>query len=89
MASIQASFAPLASPDPGTIDNDDLEPLREVVGNARLVGLGETAHYSAEMTQLRDRITRLLVTELGFSALAVGPPFQRRSTRSACGPRSL
>lgn len=89
MASIPASVAPLAITAPGTIDNDDLEPLREVVGNARLVGLGETAHYSAEMTQLRDRITRFLVTELGFSILAEGPPLQRRSTRSACGPRSL
>lgn len=71
MASIQAAAAPLTTVDPAFCDTRDLEPLKEIVGDARLVGLGETAHWSSELTRLRDRVTRFLVTELGFSTFAL------------------
>ena len=71
MASIQAAVAPLATTDPDASDTDDLEPLREIVADGRLVGLGETAHFCAELTRLRDRIMRFLATEMGFTTLAL------------------
>lgn len=72
MTSIRAAASPLATTVPAEAAwSVDLEPLREVVGDARLVGLGESAHWSAELTGLRDRVLRFLVADLGFSIFAL------------------
>ncbi|MHA6804052.1 erythromycin esterase family protein [Salinifilum ghardaiensis] len=62
---------PLRGLDPDSGDDSDLEVLREVVGGARVVFLGESAHFVSEFTRLRDRLTRFLVRELGFSAFVL------------------
>ncbi|MDQ7904419.1 erythromycin esterase family protein [Phytohabitans sp. ZYX-F-186] len=49
---------------------DDLEPLRDVVGAARVVAIGENAHFIREFTQARQRILRFLVERCGFTAFA-------------------
>jgi erythromycin esterase len=49
---------------------DDLAPLAEIVGGARVVAIGENNHHIREFGLLRDRILRFLVTELGFGVLA-------------------
>ena len=49
---------------------DDLAPLRRSIGNARIVGLGESAHGAAEETTLKHRMLRLLVEQLGFRTVA-------------------
>jgi erythromycin esterase len=54
---------------------DDLEPLREIVGAARVVGLGESAHYVREYQLLRHRLVRFLVERMGFSVLALESGF--------------
>ena len=72
MSSIRAATSPLNTTDPADAAGAvDLEALRGIVGDVRLVGLGESAHWSAELTGLRDRILRFLVTELGFSFFAL------------------
>lgn len=48
---------------------DDLTPLGEIVGDARVVALGEGAHFVAEFAQARARIIRYLVQHCGFSVL--------------------
>jgi erythromycin esterase len=40
---------------------DDLEPLGELIGDARVVGIGESAHYVREFYLLRHRLLRFLV----------------------------
>lgn len=50
---------------------DDLEPLRDVIGSARVVGIGETAHHVREYQQLRNRLVRFLVERLGFGVVAL------------------
>ncbi|SDR14455.1 erythromycin esterase family protein [Actinopolyspora saharensis] len=65
---------PLRSLDPAS-DDADLEVLREVVGRARVVFLGESAHFTAEFNRIRDRVLRFLVRELGFSALVLESGF--------------
>ncbi|MBH1937169.1 erythromycin esterase family protein [Streptomyces sp. AV19] len=50
---------------------DDLEPLRDLVGGARVVALGENSHQIREFGLLRHRILRFLVEELGFTACAM------------------
>ena len=51
-------------------DLSDLEPLRGIVGDARVVAIGESAHYCHEFYQVRDTLTRFLVERLGFTAIA-------------------
>ncbi|MDR7278366.1 erythromycin esterase family protein [Catenuloplanes atrovinosus] len=49
---------------------DDLEPLRGLIGGARVVGIGESAHYVREYQLLRHRLLRFLVERMGFTGYA-------------------
>lgn len=49
---------------------DDLEVVREIVGNARIVALGEGAHFIEEFWTVRRRLLRFLCEELGFRLIA-------------------
>ena len=49
----------------------DLAPLREVVGDARVVALGEATHGTREFFHLKHRLFEYLVSELGFSVFAI------------------
>jgi erythromycin esterase len=51
-------------------DLDDLEPLREVVGNARVVAIGENAHFIEEFSSIRQRVLRFLAERCGFTVFA-------------------
>jgi erythromycin esterase len=50
---------------------EDLDPLLERIGEARFVLLGEASHGTSEYYQWRARISRRLITEKGFSFVAV------------------
>ncbi len=69
--SARDAAVPLSTLNPAEADTSDLEVLREVIGNARVVCLGESAHFTSEFAQLRDRLLRFLVRKLGFSAVAL------------------
>lgn len=47
------------------------DPLIEFTGNARFVLLGEASHGTHEFYQARAEITKRLITEKGFNAVAV------------------
>lgn len=49
----------------------DLDPLLERIGDARVVLLGEASHGTSEYYTWRDRLSRRLITEKGFSFIAV------------------
>jgi len=49
----------------------DYDPLLDLVGDARFVLLGEATHGTAEFYDERARITRRLIEEKGFIAVAV------------------
>ncbi len=49
---------------------EDLEPLHDIIGDARVVGIGEGAHFVAEFTGLRQRVLRYLAERCGFTVLA-------------------
>jgi erythromycin esterase-like protein len=49
----------------------DYDALLELVGDARLVLLGEASHGTHEFYRERVRITKRLIEELGFTAVAV------------------
>ncbi|GIG68830.1 erythromycin esterase family protein [Phytomonospora endophytica] len=49
---------------------DDLEPLREIIGDARVVALGENSHFIDEFAAMRERVLRFLAERCGFTVLA-------------------
>ncbi|WP_093798583.1 erythromycin esterase family protein [Streptomyces sp. Wb2n-11] len=61
---------PLDTLTPGA-PTGDLEPLGARLGGARIVGLGESTHGTAEFFRLKHRIVEFLVREKGFTTLAM------------------
>ncbi|AGZ42685.1 erythromycin esterase family protein [Actinoplanes friuliensis] len=57
--------------DPSDPQLSDLEPLREALAGAHVVGVGEGAHFVEEFTLARARLVRYLVEECGFTTLAL------------------
>src|SRR5437764_15477930 len=50
---------------------EDYDPLMKIIGDARFVLLGEASHGTHEFYQARAEITKRLITEKGFVAVAV------------------
>ena len=53
-----------------TDSNHDLEPLAGVVGDARVIGLGEAEHGIHEFLMFRNRFVRFAIERLGVTAIA-------------------
>ena len=49
----------------------DLAPLRHWLHGVKIVGMGEVTHGTKEFFQVKLRILRQLVTEMGFKVLAI------------------
>ncbi len=54
---------------------DDLEPLKQLIGNATVVGLGETIHTSGGYYRMKHRLFRFLVERAGFRVFAFETPW--------------
>jgi erythromycin esterase len=63
-AQVRAMARPLRGPE-------DLDPLLDMIGEARYVLLGEASHGTSEYYTWRMAISRRLIAEKGFSFLAV------------------
>lgn len=49
----------------------DMQPLKKVIGDARIVSLGEATHGTREFFQLKHRMLEFLATEMGFSIFSI------------------
>jgi len=49
----------------------DLEPLRELIGDARIVSLGEGTHGTREFFQMKHRLLEFLASEMGFTIFSI------------------
>jgi erythromycin esterase len=67
---IRATAVPIAGDDPG-LSLDDLAPLRGIVGTAHVVALGEGSHGTAEFFNMKHRMLRFLVEQMGFTVFAM------------------
>lgn len=65
----------LTTLDPDADDDSDLEPLLDIVGDARVVALGESMHRIHEFYLVRHRIFRFLERRAGFTALVLESGF--------------
>lgn len=66
----------------GTAGNGfaDLEPLKRILQDVTIVGLGEATHGTREFIQIKHRLFEFLVTEMGFCLLML------EASYAACQP---
>ncbi|GAA2410601.1 hypothetical protein GCM10010191_19420 [Actinomadura vinacea] len=69
-SSLAKHTAVLNTLDPDEPLLNDLDPLRDVVGDARVVAIGEGAHFVHEFTLARARLLRYLLERCGFTVVA-------------------
>ncbi|WP_236725182.1 erythromycin esterase family protein [Amycolatopsis orientalis] len=68
--SLDRAAHPLRSTEPGR-NTADLRALGGMIGDAKVVGLGEATHGSHEFFTMKERVFRYLVEEKGFRAFAL------------------
>ncbi|MEA2585494.1 MAG: erythromycin esterase [Thermomicrobiales bacterium] len=68
--SLRRQVVPLARVEVGQ-GFADLQPLKALVGDARIVALGEATHGTREFFQCKHRLFEFLVVELGFTTFAI------------------
>jgi erythromycin esterase len=66
-----APLRDVQAPVNGAPDDTDLRLVADIVGAARVVGLGESTHGTREFFQVKHRLLEYLVRELGFSVFAI------------------
>ncbi len=49
----------------------DLQPLKKMIGNARIVGLGENTHGTSEIFKMKHRLIVFLYKEMGFTVFSI------------------
>lgn len=62
---------PLKTCDPNEKSNEDLDVLMQLIGNSKVVALGETTHGSSEIFQMKDRIIRYLAEKNNFDIFSI------------------
>ena len=67
---LKANAVPVRTIDPKDDDFSDLQPLKEMIGAARVVALGEQSHGDGATFLAKDRLIRFLHREMGFDVLA-------------------
>ncbi len=65
-----ANGVPIRSGDPAGADLSDLMPLREAIGGARVVLLGEQSHGDGATFLMKCRLVKFLHEAMGFDVLA-------------------
>ncbi|MDH6711420.1 erythromycin esterase [Kitasatospora sp. MAA19] len=67
---LERAAHPLRATEPGG-STADLRALSAMIGNAKVVGLGEATHGSHEFFTMKERVFRHLVEEKGFTTFAL------------------
>jgi erythromycin esterase len=67
---LRENAIPFDTTDPNS-DFEDLMPLKKLIGDARIVALGEATHGTHEFFQMKYRLVKFLVEEMGFNIFAI------------------
>ncbi len=70
VATVRTLAAAIRSADPDA-PTDDWQAIRDVVGSATIVALGEGTHGTREFFQMKDRIVRRLATDAQFTVFGI------------------
>ncbi len=54
---------------------EDMQPLKAMIGEARIVALGEAAHLNRDFYKVKHRMVEFLVNEMGFTVFAIEATF--------------
>ncbi len=54
---------------------DDMQPLKAIIGDARIVSLGEASHCNGSFSRAKHRMVEFLVTEMDFTVFAIEATF--------------
>lgn len=65
-----ANAVRLKTPEAGN-GFEDMKPLKKIIGNARIVSLGEATHGTREFFQLKHRMMEFLASEIGFTIFSI------------------
>jgi erythromycin esterase len=76
---LQQKAIPIKQVEAGN-DFSDLQPLKQILKDVRVVGLGENTHGTREFFQVKHRLLKFLVKEMKFTAFALEAGY------GACGP---
>jgi erythromycin esterase len=63
------------STDPDDTTFSDLQPLKSILANRRVVGMGEATHGTHEFFAMKHRMLEFLVKKMGFRAFAIEANF--------------
>ena len=67
---LKAHAIPITTHRPGS-GFADLQPVKAIVGDARIVSLGEATHGTSEFFEMKHRMFEFLVREMGFTVFAI------------------
>jgi erythromycin esterase len=67
---LQDNHVAIRSSDPSDTDFSDLQFLKPLIGQKRVVQLGESAHGTAEFSSVKTRLIKFLHQEMGFEVVA-------------------
>jgi erythromycin esterase len=70
IAGLQNHAIPFTTAQPGS-SFDDLLPLKQLIGDARIVALGEATHGTREFFLMKHRLLEFLVKEMNFNVFAI------------------
>lgn len=73
--SLRAVTLPLRTLDPNDAEDSDLKPLQDMIGEARVVCIGESVHDAGEFYDLRHRLARFLIDKMRFDAFVMESGF--------------
>lgn len=71
---LETHAVPINNADPD-VGEPNLSVLGGTIGDARIVGMGEATHGTTEFWKIRQKISRYLVEEMGFTAILHEAPF--------------
>lgn len=54
---------------------EDLMPLKEILKDKQIIGMGEATHSSSEFFKMKHRVFKFLVQEMGYRAFAIESNF--------------
>jgi erythromycin esterase len=70
VGALRANAIPIATAEPGN-GTQDLEFLRSIVGDSRILSMGEATHGTREFAQLKQRVIEYCVSHLGFTVIGL------------------
>lgn len=71
---LKKEVIPLKTVEPND-DLSDLMPLKEILKDKEIVGMGEATHGTSEFFKMKHRVFKFLVEEMGYRAFAIEANF--------------